>query len=125
MSELPKGWIVVTLGEVCSKPQYGYTTKSCPEGRVQYLSTTDLSSGKVNWGTVPYCLTEPDKVDKYQLEHNDILISRAGAVGQGRGYRVQGTGCRVQGAGYRVQGTGCAAHEQADATVPCSAFSVR
>ena len=81
MSELPKGWIVVTLGEVCSKPQYGYTTKSCPEGRVQYLRTTDLSSGKVNWGTVPYCLTEPDKVDKYQLEHNDIVISRAGSVG--------------------------------------------
>ena len=81
MSELPKGWIVVTLGEVCSKPQYGYTTKSCPEGRIQYLRTTDLSSGKVNWGTVPYCLTEPDKVDKYQLEHNDIVISRAGSVG--------------------------------------------
>lgn len=81
MSELPKGWKHTTLGSICSKPQYGYTTKSGPNGNVRYLRTTDLSSGKVHWNTVPFCVTEPDNVGKYQLEDNDIVISRAGSVG--------------------------------------------
>ena len=81
MSELPKGWIEVTLGQITSKPQYGYTTKSQSSGSVRYLRTTDLTSGKVNWETVPYCVEIPPDVSKYQLEDRDIVISRAGSVG--------------------------------------------
>ncbi|WP_427501103.1 restriction endonuclease subunit S [Methylomonas sp. MED-D] len=80
MSEHPNGWIVVALGDLCSKPQYGFTTKSTVEGTVKYLRTTDLTSGKINWDKVPFCITEPDD-ERYQLEDNDIVISRAGSVG--------------------------------------------
>jgi type I restriction enzyme S subunit len=80
MSELPNNWIAVTLGELCSKPQYGFTTKSTAEGKVKYLRTTDLTSGKITWDKVPFCITEPDD-ERYQLEDNDIVISRAGSVG--------------------------------------------
>jgi type I restriction enzyme S subunit len=81
VSGLPKGWLETTLGQVTSKPQYGYTTKSTASGDVYYLRTTDLTSGKVNWDTVPYCVDNPNEISKYQLEDRDIVISRAGSVG--------------------------------------------
>jgi type I restriction enzyme S subunit len=80
-NKLPKNWIYVKLGDVISKPQYGWTSKAGAVGNIKYLRTTDLSGGKVNWETVPYCIDEPDNIEKYQLENNDIVISRAGSVG--------------------------------------------
>ena len=42
---LPEGWKWKTLGEICSKPQYGWTTKANPEnGTVKLLRTTDITS---------------------------------------------------------------------------------
>lgn len=78
---LPKGWQMVTLGAVCEKPQYGFTTKSGSFGKIKYLRTTDISSGKIDWESVPFCVDEPDDVSKYQLRKNDIVVSRAGSVG--------------------------------------------
>jgi type I restriction enzyme, S subunit len=80
-NNLPKSWIECTLGDVCTKPQYGWTSKASKEGKVKYLRTTDISNSKLTWETVPYCLDEPDDVNKYQVHHNDILVSRAGSVG--------------------------------------------
>lgn len=74
-------WPRVRLGDISSKPQYGYTTKSGNSGDVKYLRTTDLTSGKVDWMMVPFCIDNPDDVSKYQLENDDIVISRAGSVG--------------------------------------------
>ncbi|WP_172560125.1 restriction endonuclease subunit S [Vibrio fluvialis] len=81
MSLQLQGWKTTTLGKIASKPQYGYTTKSSKDGRVRYLRTTDLTSGKINWNTVPFCVDEPSDISKYQLFNNDIVISRAGSVG--------------------------------------------
>nr|WP_275663835.1 restriction endonuclease subunit S [Vibrio chagasii] len=78
---MPKGWLAITLGQVTSKPQYGYTTKSQTNGDVLYLRTTDLTSGKVDWETVPCCVDNPKDVSKYLLQDRDIVISRAGSVG--------------------------------------------
>ncbi|WP_082881004.1 restriction endonuclease subunit S [Methylomonas sp. DH-1] len=80
MNQHPTGWFEATLGELCSKPQYGFTTKSTLEGKVKYLRTTDLTSGRINWDNVPFCIIEPAD-ERYQLEDNDIVISRAGSVG--------------------------------------------
>ena len=79
--KLPENWIETELGKITTKPQYGWTSKAAPGGNVKYLRTTDLSKGKVNWETVPFCVVEPDNIEKYQLEKNDIVISRAGSVG--------------------------------------------
>ncbi len=87
MSNLPKNWVFTTLGKVCAKPQYGWTSKAALEGGIKYLRTTDLSSGVVDWDSVPYCLDEPDDIQKYQVEDNDIVISRAGSVGLS--YRIE------------------------------------
>jgi len=81
VSELPKGWINTTLGEVTSKPQYGWTTKSTNQGELHLLRTTDITSGVINWHKVPYCDKIPDPISKYIVHDRDILISRAGSVG--------------------------------------------
>jgi type I restriction enzyme S subunit len=80
--DLPNGWTLSTLGEISTKPQYGWTTKANHEsGKVKLLRTTDITSGQINWATVPYCSKEPDDLDKYLLKPGDIVISRAGSVG--------------------------------------------
>ncbi|MBN2802295.1 MAG: restriction endonuclease subunit S [Deltaproteobacteria bacterium] len=81
MSKLPEGWEEKKLIDLCSKPQYGWTSPATNEGTVKLLRTTDISNGKLNWKTVPYCLNEPKDIDKYKITKNDIFVSRAGSVG--------------------------------------------
>lgn len=81
IEEIPKSWLITTLGSITTKPQYGWTAKTSSSGVVKYLRTTDLSKGKVTWDSVPYCLEMPEDLEKYQLYENDILISRAGSIG--------------------------------------------
>ena len=79
--ELPKGWVWTSLGEVTENPQYGWTTRATTEGNVHLLRTTDITSGKIDWSSVPYCEEEPENIEKYLLKDGDIVISRAGSVG--------------------------------------------
>lgn len=79
--DIPEKWVSTTIGDVCSQPQYGYTTKATNSGDLRMLRTTDITSGSINWDTVPYCSVNPDDVGKYILEDGDIVISRAGSVG--------------------------------------------
>ena len=81
LSDLPYGWEWTTLQEVCSAPQYGWTTKAAQDGTLRLLRTTDITNGNVNWETVPFCLEEPPDIEKYLLKTGDIVISRAGSVG--------------------------------------------
>jgi type I restriction enzyme S subunit len=76
------GWNEVTIGDVCSKPQYGWTTKARTDGGdVRLLRTTDITSGQIDWATVPFCTEAPPDLEKYLVRENDIVISRAGSVG--------------------------------------------
>ena len=79
---LPKGWGWTTLQEVCSAPQYGWTTKASPQGTLRLLRTTDITADSLSWDTVPFCSEEPPDREKYLLKTGDIVISRAGSVGQ-------------------------------------------
>jgi len=79
---LPEGWEWRKLGEICEKPQYGYTTSAKLDGSgPQFLRTTDISEGEINWQSVPYCLEVPIDEEKYKLVEGDILVARAGSVG--------------------------------------------
>ena len=80
-NDLPEGWTWTTLKEVCSTPQYGWTTKANQQGTLHLLRTTDITDGNVNWETVPFCTEEPPDKEKYLLKTGDIVISRAGSVG--------------------------------------------
>ena len=77
-----RSWRHVTIGEICTKPQYGWTTKATTVGtNVRLLRTTDITSGSIDWDTVPRCSEEPPDVSRYLLSAGDIVISRAGSVG--------------------------------------------
>ena len=78
---LPKDWITSSLEKICTQPQYGYTTKAVSKGNIKLLRTTDITSGKIDWSTVPYCKEDPQDPEKYLLREGDIVISRAGSVG--------------------------------------------
>ena len=78
---LPESWAIASVGDVCSQPQYGYTTKATNAGDLRLLRTTDITSGKICWETVPYCSDNPTDWEKYIIKDGDILVSRAGSVG--------------------------------------------
>ena len=80
--QLPSGWATTTLGDVCHKPQYGWTTKAVDKpSDMRLLRTTDISKGPIDWPSVPYCAENPPDKEKYKLQSGDIVISRAGSVG--------------------------------------------
>ena len=83
MSDLPRGWVASTLGALCDPPQYGWTTSARKDGSagLKFLRTTDISSGDLDWSSVPVCADEPPNPERYQLAPGDIVISRAGSVG--------------------------------------------
>lgn len=81
-SGLPEGWTIAKLGDLCTHPQYGWTTSANKNGTgLKLLRTTDISSGTVDWSTVPACTQPPEDPQKYLLAPGDILVSRAGSVG--------------------------------------------
>ena len=81
LSAMPDGWVWTTLEKVSQPPQYGWTTSGKNRGTLHLLRTTDITSGYINWETVPFCEKEPPDVEKYLLKDGDIVISRAGSVG--------------------------------------------
>jgi len=69
------------LGDLCEPSQYGYTAKAGASGNIHFLRTTDITSGPIDWGAVPYCNVDDETRAKYLLVDGDLVISRAGSVG--------------------------------------------
>ena len=78
---LPEGWVVTNIGEICASSQYGYTAKATSSGNIHFLRTTDITSGYIDWATVPYCAIPTEYEAQYLLMDGDVVISRAGSVG--------------------------------------------
>src|SRR2546427_4682809 len=78
---LPQTWAMATLGELCEKPDYGWTTRAADKGDLKLLRTTDLTGGNVDWASVPFCSENPPEAGRYRLHPGDVVISRAGSVG--------------------------------------------
>ena len=85
MTRLPPNWVEATLGAICERPQYGWTTSATTQAPsdapLRLVRTTDIAKGRPDWGSVPYCEEEPPDPEKYLLAQGDIVISRAGSVG--------------------------------------------
>ncbi len=85
LGKIPEGWQVRTLGNLCHKPQYGYTAsaQSEPVGP-QFLRITDINKESwVSWSRVPYCKATDDEFSKYRLGKGDVLIARMADPGHG------------------------------------------
>ena len=75
---LPQGWHLATLGEVC-ETQYGYTETATQEKvGPKFLRITDIVNN-LDWSKVPYCHILDKDYKKYKLELGDIVVSRTGA----------------------------------------------
>jgi type I restriction enzyme, S subunit len=78
---LPAGWRWVRLGEVATKPQYGYTQAATSEpAGPKFLRITDIQDSSVEWEKVPYCRCNVQALEKYKLIMGDILFARSGAT---------------------------------------------
>ena len=76
---LPEGWRMGTLGEVCDT-QYGYTETATTEMvGPKFLRITDIVGNSIKWRDVPYCNISDKDFVKYKLELGDIVVSRTGA----------------------------------------------
>ncbi|MCY4523021.1 MAG: restriction endonuclease subunit S [Caldilineaceae bacterium] len=85
LGEKPAGWEVQRLGELCHKPQYGYTqsAQDDPVGP-KFLRITDINKGAwIVWDSVPYCEITPEDYEKYRLREGDVLIARMADPGHG------------------------------------------
>lgn len=79
--EIPETWAVITVKDVSTKIEYGYTASSnkSPVGP-KLLRITDIQDGKVNWEDVPYCEIEERKKVRFLLAPGDIVFARTGAT---------------------------------------------
>ena len=85
LGEIPEGWKVKALGDLCHKPQYGYTSsaRDRPIGP-KFLRIMDVNKRSwIDWVSVPYCEITVDNSDKYRIYKSDILIARMADPGHG------------------------------------------
>ena len=76
---LPEGWRMGTLREVC-ETQYGYTETATQEiVGPKFLRITDIVNNSIDWLKVPYCPISESDFKKYKLYLGDIVVSRTGA----------------------------------------------
>lgn len=68
----------VHLEDLITGTQYGYNASALVHGRNKFLRISDITDGKVNWETVPYCNCSDEET--YLLFPNDILIARTGGT---------------------------------------------
>ena len=82
---IPEGWEVKPMGELCNKPQYGYTASAKNEAvGPKFLRITDINKKAwIEWESVPYCEITGQDFDKYGLHEGDILIARMADPGHG------------------------------------------
>jgi len=99
--ELPESWILGTIDQVCTHPQYGWTCKAQSQGNLKLLRTTDITSGSIDWDTVPFCSETPKKEEDYYLQDGDIVVSRAGSVG--KSFIIKGMPPKAVFASYLVR----------------------
>lgn len=74
-----RSWPTVSLAEISAKPQYGAIAKGreLPPGPL-FVRQTDITGGRIDWETVPFCDLDADSAERYQLRCGDLLISRLG-----------------------------------------------
>ena len=85
LGEIPEGWGVATLGDLCQPPQYGYTAsaKNDPVGP-RLLRITDINKAEwITWDDVPYCEISSSDFEKYRVAPGDVLIARMADPGHG------------------------------------------
>lgn len=76
--ELASDCAIVALADRATM-QYGYT-QTATEEKIgpRFLRITDISSGWLDWGQVPYCEIDEKQYKKYVLNSGDVVVARTG-----------------------------------------------
>jgi type I restriction enzyme, S subunit len=81
LGDIPKGWEIKTIADLCESVSYGYTASASKEEVGPYfLRITDIVSDLIDWAGVPFCDISEDKAPKYLLQPGDIVVARTGAT---------------------------------------------
>ena len=81
LGEIPEGWEVKLIADLCESVNYGYTASaSSSEVGPKLLRITDIVPDLINWEDVPYCEISEAKAPKYLLNPGDIVVARTGAT---------------------------------------------
>jgi type I restriction enzyme, S subunit len=91
---------VSILSDYLEGTQYGYTASAKAEGDTKLLRITDITEGKVNWETVPFC--DCNKPTNYLLKQDDILVARTGGT-TGKSFIVKDVPSNVVYASYLIR----------------------
>jgi type I restriction enzyme S subunit len=60
---------------------YGYTASASDEQiGPKFLRITDIVPSWIDWTTVPYCQIDDDKLERFRLRADDIVVARTGAT---------------------------------------------
>ena len=86
--EIPESWEWTRLQSLISRIHYGYTSSSTSTGMIKLLRITDIQSNSVDWDSVPYCSSDPNDLESFRLQENDVLIARTGGT-IGKSYVVR------------------------------------
>jgi type I restriction enzyme, S subunit len=81
LGEIPQGWEVRALADLCESVSYGYTASASRDDvGPKFLRITDIVPDLIDWAGVPFCEISEDKASKYLLRPGDIVVARTGAT---------------------------------------------
>ena len=80
--------------------QYGYNASALQSGENKFLRISDITDGKVNWTSVPFCDCSDEKT--YLLKKNDLLIARTGGT-TGKSFLIDNPPEKAIFAGYLIR----------------------
>ena len=73
-------WPEVRLADVARAIQYGFTAAAIDDASlVRFVRITDITSGQINWASVPGCQIDSKNLEKYRLREGDVVVARTGA----------------------------------------------
>ncbi|WP_240516051.1 hypothetical protein [Candidatus Izimaplasma sp. ZiA1] len=73
-------WIKTSLGDQCSKPQYGMNAAAIPfDGTNKYIRITDIDEGSNTYKPNPLVSPKGTLDDDFLVKEGDILFARTGA----------------------------------------------
>lgn len=100
--DIPETWEWVRLTEIAQRIHYGFSCSSTDTGTIKLLRITDIQNNTVDWSSVPYCATNPNRLSDYELSTSDILIARTGGT-VGKHYIVQDSSYASVFASYLIR----------------------
>ena len=90
----------VKLSNLIEGTQYGYNASALKTGTNKFLRISDITNGKVDWKSVPYCDCLDEKT--YLLKQEDILIARTGGT-TGKSFLINNPPDKSIFAGYLIR----------------------